>query len=190
MTLPRTLLEDEEATQFVCRGYWDEMLSVAGGTPAEEPMVSWYEGSMEGIPAGKVYVHIIGYAEPAMSAEEVLRSAGFSPFLSRYVSMPEPEAELQLPTPTYTMSELIERIGSIAEPYNYQAVVDSLIGAQISINVTGPWVPIREVDDDEYRYRPPTGHDFITHPQQYTDDDDWEWGNDVAKWYPEMEVDE
>jgi hypothetical protein len=42
--------------------------------------------------------------------------------------------------------------------------------------------------DDDMTYRQPTEYDFITRPRQYDDDDDdWEYGDDVAKWYPELE---
>jgi hypothetical protein len=107
-----------------------------------------------------VNVHVIGYAIPAMPAAEVLGSAGFSPFLSRYITVPEPEPELQLPPPAFELSDLISQVNEI-------------------IGQRAPWVPIREVDDD-YRYRPPTSDDFITHPQ---DDESWA---DAATWVPGM----
>lgn len=179
MTLPRTLLEDEEAFQFLCRGYWDEMLRVAGGTPAEEPVVRAFRADTqpEDVESDGVYVHVIGYAEPAMPAEEVMRHR-YPAFVSRYITA-ETNAVVEPEMPTYTLSELMAHISDIARPFNYDSVVNALIGAQVSI-------PIRAVDDD-MAYRQPTEYDFITHPQQ--NDENWEYGNDVARWYPEMEDD-
>jgi hypothetical protein len=166
LTVPRTLLEDEEAFQFFCRGMWEEMLRTAGGTPAEDPMVrgipepdSWTFA--EGY-SSMVNVRIIGYAIPAMPAEDVLRSAGFSPQLSRYVSVPEPELHLEAP-PAFELSDLIRH-------------VTDLIGQDVTIR----YDTTRINDDDDYRYRPPTSDDFITHPQ---DDESW---SDAATWVPGM----
>jgi hypothetical protein len=172
MTLSRTLLEDLPAMEFLGRGYWDEMLRVAGGIPAEDPMVQVIiaDTQLEDVGPDQVYVHIIGYAEPAMPAEEVMRH------------------RVEPHMPTYSLSELIAQIGDVAraQAFNYDEVVNALVGQQVSIN--GPWTQIREVDDDQYRYRQPTEYDFITRPQHYGDDDEnWEYGDDVAKWYHEME---
>lgn len=67
LTVPSTLLEDDEAFQFFCRGYWEEMLERAGGTPADDPMVRAFladDQFPESALIHMVQVHVIGYSQP------------------------------------------------------------------------------------------------------------------------------
>jgi hypothetical protein len=160
MTLPRTLREDEEAFQFVCRGYWLEMLERAGGTPADDPMVRGVVVPQDQAQVENetmVYVRVIGYAIPVMPAEEVMRQQ-VPLYVGRYYAA-ENAAPVEPEMPTYTLSELMAHINdvAIAQPFNYDAVVNALVGREVSINVTGPWTPIRETDDDLDR---PIRYDF------------------------------
>jgi hypothetical protein len=180
-------MDDEEAMLFVCRGYWDEMLSIAGGTPAEDPMVSWYDGGdRDDIRDDQVYVHIIGYAIPAMPAEEVLRAAGFSPQVSRYMTEPDltpPDRVLQNDfeggrhgatiasgMPTFEVSELMTHIDEVAHPYrlyDYESVLNALVGANVSINIGAMDLEITDDNNpDDYIYHQPTDDDYNTHPYE------------------------
>jgi hypothetical protein len=78
----------------------------------------------------QIYVHIIGYAIPAMPAEEVMRGPDFDVINIQGPTRFDIDIDMHLETPpAYTLSELMAHIGDVAAPQ-----YDSSFGAPWNSN--------------------------------------------------------